>query len=209
MMSPETSMSAQALAGHLITSLSEPERQILMSVAALSDVSVRTEHLAGMTGLSNSEPILDSLAQRAVIRAENGGYRLDATLTQELQQQPERLLIRGRAYYGLAESTRRPIVASESDVLDRVLTALLRRSVGASAAPNVDRRCVGKGGAGARDRVLRIDLVRRSPSGRPARPELHQIGTRAVPGTNARSSFIMALRLRESSTTLRCSSAHC
>jgi hypothetical protein len=85
----ETSTSAQALAGHLITSLSEPERQILMSVAALSDVSVRTEHLAGMSGLSNIEPILDSLAQRAVIRAENGGYRLDATLTHALQQQPD------------------------------------------------------------------------------------------------------------------------
>ena len=60
-----------------------------MSLAAVSDASVRTEHLASMTGLSNIEPILDSLAQRAVIRAEDGGYRLDATLAQELQQQPD------------------------------------------------------------------------------------------------------------------------
>ena len=216
MMSPETSTPAQALAGHLITSLSEPERQILMSVAALSDASVRTEHLAGMTGLSNIEPILDSLAQRAVIRAENGGYRLDAALTQELQRQPDASYWIGKAvayFMDWAEKHRDRFdrVASESDVLDRVLDSAvkaqrwreaLRLVMSIEGALALGRRW------GAWDRVLRIGLdAARALRDRPAEAwALHQIGTRAQcleQVAAARSSFIMALRLRESIDDLK------
>ena len=211
MMSPDTSASAQALAGHLITSLSEPERQILMSLAALSDVSVRTEHLAGMTGLSNIEPILDSLAQRAVIRAENGGYRLDATLAQELQQQPDagQWLEKALAYFvdwTAKHRDRFNRVVSESDVIDRVLDSAvqaqrwreaLRLVMSIEGALALGRRW------GAWERVLRIGLdAARALRDRPAEAwALHQIGTRAQcleQVAAARSSFIMALRLRES-----------
>ena len=171
MMSPETSTPAQALAGHLITSLSEPERQILMSLTALSDASVRTEHLAGMTGLSNSEPILDSLAQRAVIRAENGGYRLDAALTQELQQQPDAAIGSGRPWrilwIGPKSIVTASIVSRRKATCSTVCwTALLRRSVGArrcawSCRSKVRWRWAGAGARGIASCAL--DLMRRGP----------------------------------------------
>jgi hypothetical protein len=211
LISPETSTPAQALAGHVITSLSEPERQIVMSLAALGDASVRTEHLAGMTGLSNTEPILDSLAQRAVIRAENGGYRLDGTLAQELQQQPDAGLWIEKALAYFVEWTakhgdRFKRVVSESDVIDRVLDSAvkaqrwreaLRLVMSIEGALALGRRW------GAWDRVLRIGLdAARALRDRPAEAwALHQIGTRAQcleQVAAARSSFIMALRLRES-----------
>ena len=211
MMQPGAGTAAEALAGQLITSLSEPEREIVKSLAAVSNASVRTEHLAGMTGLADIEPILDGLAQRAVIRAEGGGYRLDAALIQELQRLPDaqRWALKAVTYFvdwTERHRSRFDRIASEINVID----AVLDRAVKAQRWREALRLVMAVEGAlalgrrwGAWDRVLRIGLeAARALRDRPAEAwALHQIGTRAQCLEHisaARSSLILALRLRES-----------
>ncbi len=201
----------KALAARLVASLSEPERQLVAALAALGDVSVRAEHLPGMTGQSDVESILDGLVQRAVLRAEGGGYRLNAPLIQELQQLPDanRWIEKALVYFlDWTEQHRDRFnrIVAEIDVLDRVLdyavkarhwSEVLRLAMALEGALVLGRRW------GAWERVLRMELqAARELRDRPAEAwALHQIGTRALCleyTSIARNSLIQALRLRES-----------
>ena len=206
-----TSAMANALAARLVASLSEPERRIVAALAALGDASVRAEHLSGMTGLSDVESILDGLVQRALLRAEGSGYRLDAVLIQELQQLSDAHRWSEKALVYFLDWIERhrdqfDRIVSEIDVLNRVLdyatkarhwSEALRLTMALEGALALARRW------GAWERVLRIGLqAARELRDRPAEAwALHQIGTRALcleHTSIARNSLIQALRLRES-----------
>ena len=201
----------KALTVRLVASLSESERQIVATLAALGEVSVRAGHLANITGLSDVELILDGLVQRALLRAEGGGYRLDANLIQELQQLPDAQRWAEKALLHFLNWTEQhhdqfDRIVSEIEVLSRVLdyaaktrhwNEALRLTTALEGALALGRRW------GAWEHVLRIGLqAARELRDRPAEAwALHQIGTRALcleHTSLARNNLIQALRLRES-----------
>lgn len=76
---------AEALTALVLESLSEPERRVLMALAALKGASLHADHLFALTGLPRTTPVLDSLLRRGLVQAHGSRYTLAGTLVRDLQ----------------------------------------------------------------------------------------------------------------------------
>ncbi len=77
---------AEALTAEALNSLSAPERQVLVALAALGGVSLPAEHLAALTGLADTAPVLETLLRRGLVQAHSPRYSLAGALGEYLQQ---------------------------------------------------------------------------------------------------------------------------
>lgn len=82
----QTPSPTKALTTQIIQSRSEPQQRILAALAALGGAPVSAEHLAALTGLTNVEPILDTLQRSGLVQAHSPRYSLTGTLGQDLSQ---------------------------------------------------------------------------------------------------------------------------
>ena len=206
----QTPSPARALTAQVLASLSEPERRILATMAALGDAPLHAEHLTPLTGLADAAPALRALQQRCLVQAHSPRYNLTGALSEILQQAwdltpwAERALTYFTTWAeGQQQSPGR--LLEESDAILRTLAW----GVGASRWTEVMRLgravegalAVGKRWS-AWAQVLRWVLqAARALRDRAAEAwALHQLGTQALclgDAAAARTSLTQALRLRE------------
>ena len=199
-----------ALAGPLLESLSEAERQLLMALAALGGGPVHVDRLAALTGIANAGAELKELEQRFLTESHSPRYSLTGELgdiieeTWDVNQWRESAL---SYFVGWAESLRGEPdqVVEEADVILHLLgwaseagrwTEVLRLGRAFESALAL----VGRWDAWAR--VLSWILRAAKAIGNQADEAwaLHQIGTRSLcleDVENARSTLTEALRMRE------------
>lgn len=199
----------ESLAAQLLATLAAPERQIVALLAALGGAPLSLEHVAGLAGLPEPAPVLESLQQRHVIQSHSPRYSLTGVLAQnwpstwDLTLVSERLL----AYFtGWAEQQSSPgRLLAEVDTLGH----LLAEAVKSARWPEVLRLVRALDGPLSLGRrwgmwveVLQSGLQAAEGLGdRAAKAWVwHQLGTRALgleETAVARSALARALRLRE------------
>jgi hypothetical protein len=201
----------KALAAQVLASLSEPERHILMALAALNNVPLHADHVSALTGISDTTPVLESLQRRGLVQAHNARYTLAAALAQDLQAVldlapwAERALI----YFGDWAQRHRSDPERLLEEADAILQAL-KWAVETQQWTHVLRLGQTLEGAlilgkrwGAWDQVLQWMLQAARMLGDQAVEAwaLHQGGSRSLcleETSIARSALIQAFRLRES-----------
>jgi len=77
---------AEALMVQVLAPLPEPEKRILMALAALGDVPLQADHLSVLTELPDVAPVLEALQRRGLVQAHSPRYSLTGDLGQVLRQ---------------------------------------------------------------------------------------------------------------------------
>jgi hypothetical protein len=78
--------SVQETTALVLSDLSEAEQRVLGVLAALGGASLAQEHLAGLTGLADPGPTLETLVRRYLISHEQGRFSLMESLQESLAQ---------------------------------------------------------------------------------------------------------------------------
>jgi hypothetical protein len=204
--SPHKTLTAQVLA-----SLSEPERRVLMTLAALNNVPLHIDHLSALTGIPDTALALESLQQRGLVQAHSPRYTLTSALTQDLQTALDLAPWARRAltYFGNWAQRHRSNPERLLEQADAILQTL-KWAVEAQQWPGVLRLGQAMEGAlalgkrwGAWGQVLQWILQAARALGDQAVEAwaLHQGGSRSLcleETSIARSALIQAFRLRES-----------
>lgn len=81
-----SSSADQVLAAQQLDSLSEPERQVLATLAVLKGAPLPAEHLAALVGLADVQLTLDALDRRGLLQAHSPRYSLTGSLNETLAQ---------------------------------------------------------------------------------------------------------------------------
>jgi hypothetical protein len=75
----------RVLAAQIVAALSTPERRVMELLAALGGAPLPAEHLAGLTGLPDPNPIVETLLQRGLVQAHSPSFSLTGDLAQTLR----------------------------------------------------------------------------------------------------------------------------
>jgi hypothetical protein len=199
----------EALTAQMLSTLSEPERRVLAALAALDGLSVHTDHLPALTGLSEVTPVLQGLQQRGLVQAHSPRYSLTGDLGSYLHRSwnidpwIERALAVYVAWAGERRDPDRLLEESET------ILWLLEWATGAEhwvEALRLSSLVEGTLALGGRwsawAEVLKRALEAALALGNRAAEAWvrHQLGSRALclgDGASARTFLVQALRLRE------------
>jgi hypothetical protein len=206
----QASSPGEALTSLILASLTEPERRVLAALAALGEAPLHTEHLAAITGLTNTPVILKRLQQRGLVQAYSPHYSLAGSLGQGVEQMwdltPWHELV--LAYFTAWAEQRRQTPNRLLNEAEPILQ-ILEWAVGAGRWKEVLRLMWAFEGAlalgkqwGAWAKVLEWGLQAADKLENQGGKAfvLHQLGSRALSLgdiATARASLIQALRLRE------------
>ena len=201
----------EALAYQVLDERSERERRVMAALAIPAGASIRVQGVNALTGLSDTLPVLESLARRGLVREDDRGYTLDGSLADVLGQSEDLAVWADRALQHFADWAERHLQDLDT-LVDEAGSILGILEWGARAGSWVGVLRLGRavegafvvdGRWGAWERILGWELeAARAQGDRVAEGwSLHQLGTRALcldDAPQARENLTTSLHLRES-----------